>query len=380
MGYLHFFSLTTSNGISRLRESKSNSILNQNRRKLVSYQSSSWELLWIENVDKWANDKDICRVLLEEQADMIHDFLALTCTSRMPAPYQNWCVQDDNYSPMWYNMWNRSAFDIYWEHPAHIPANVEIPPPTPVVPTALDEHIVSRFVFMDETTGQTHIEYIEPLVSHLRFPLSGCFPTPSSPSFQPVVFRGYIIPPPPAAVSGVKKYYFDAGASNWNSGMGGPSLSYFHHMWARHSIEFDEIYAYEMTTDVSDFEVSVPDFAKNRTHFQKCAVASNRAGHTGDSPFIPLLIKELAPPGSFVFFKLDIDSPLVENGQIEFILDDPSNTIAELAYEHHILGNYLMYPYWIQASAFDNTSTTIRESYELFLRLRKKGIRAHSWI
>lgn len=351
-----------------------------NRRKLVAYHSSTWELLWIKNVDKWANNEDICRVLIEEQADMLHDFLALMCTSRMPAPYEDWCVQDDNYSPMWYNIRNRSAFDIYFWRPPFIPADVEIPPPIPVVPTASDEHIVSRFVFLDETTGQTYVEYIEPLVSHLRHPLARCLPTEAGD--WAVFFRGYIIPPPPpaAAVSGVKKYYFDAGASNWNGGMGGPSLSYFHHMWARHSIEFDEMYAFEITTNVSDFDASVPDFAKNRTHYQKCAVASNPAGHTEDSPFIPLLIKELAPEGSFVFFKLDIDSPIVENGQIEFILNDPKNTIAELAYEHHIVGNYLMYPYWIQASAFDNTSTTMAESYELFLKLRKKGIRAHSWI
>ena len=41
-----------------------------------------------------------------------------------------------------------------------------------------------------------------------------------------------------------KAYYFDAGASSWNSGAGGPSLSYFTEVWKRHGIDFDHIEAW----------------------------------------------------------------------------------------------------------------------------------------
>jgi hypothetical protein len=40
-----------------------------------------------------------------------------------------------------------------------------------------------------------------------------------------------------------------------------------------------------------------------------------------------------------------------------------------------VTGNYLM-PEW---GVVDN-GVTLRQSYELFLKLRQKGIRSHSWI
>ncbi len=325
----------------------------------------------IENVDKWGPKRDICRVLLKEQANFVHDFLSLTCTSRMPPPYQNWCVQDDSYRPMWYNMWNRTHFEISFKRPPHIPAGVKIPPPRPILPTSFDEHIFSRFVFLDETTGLTHTEYIEPLVSHLRFPLYKCIPPGEA-----LLFRGYVLPPPPMA--NVKKFYFDAGASSWNDGVGGPSLSYFHSMWARHGMEFDEIYAFEITTNATSFTNSLPDFIKDRIHYQQCAVTSTPDKHSPESPFLPLLIAEKtkqAAPNTYIFFKLDIDSPGIENSQIEYILNDPHNTIDEVAYEHHVQGNYFLPKVWYHPS-----TESLLDSYNLFLKMRRKGIRAHSWI
>lgn len=38
-------------------------------------------------------------------------------------------------------------------------------------------------------------------------------------------------------------------------------------------------------------------------------------------------------------------------------------------------GNYLMYPLWGTGA-----NLTLGESYQYFLKMRKKGIRAHSWI
>ena len=88
--------------------------------------------------------------------------------------------------------------------------------PQPVVPGPEHEEIVSKMVFRDDQTGEQYTEYIEPLVSHLRFPLCKCA------TFKPIVndgayhwhsitFKGYIIPPPPS-LKVEKKYLFDAGA------------------------------------------------------------------------------------------------------------------------------------------------------------------------
>ncbi len=321
---------------------------------------------------EWVAKKDICRVLLEDQVDFVHDFLSLTCTSRMPSPYQNWCVQDDSYRPMWYNTGNRTHFEIQFERPAHIPEGILIPPPQPIMPTSRDEHIFSRFIFLDETTEKIHIEYIEPLVSHLRFPLAKCIPNGEADSF-----RGYIIPPPP--MNDVKKYYFDAGASSWAAGSEGPSLSYFHHMWARHGMEFDEIFAFEMKTDAVRFAQSVPASVKDHVHYQQCAVTSDPRNHSLATPFLPTVIAEKTmaeAPNTYIFFKLDIDSGGIENAQIDYILNDRNNTIDELAYEHHTAGNYLMARTW----GFPKNTGTLFDSYQVFLKLRQKGIRAHSWI
>ena len=226
---------------------------------------------------------------------------------------------------------------------------------------------------MDEATGKKHVEYIEPLVSHLRWPLAGCIDL----NADHWIFRGYVIPPPAAAAAGRKSYYFDAGASSWNAGGGGPSLSYFSHMWGRHGIHFDEIRAFEMTTPAKEFHDTVPAAMKKRTFYQQCAVSSTMQGHTQATPFIPKLIADMTEPDSYVLFKLDIDSPAVENSQIEYILANTKNTVAELAYEHHVAGNYLMAP---ERWGPDCPKLTLRQSYDVFLNMRKKGIRAHSWI
>ena len=326
----------------------------------------------LDNAHNWVNATELCRVLMVDQADMLHDFLALTCTSRMPAPYQNWCVQNDTYVPMWYNMWNRNSFELLFQRPSHIPDTIQIPPPKAVMPTRNDEHIVSRFIFLDESTGKMYTEYIEPLVSHLRFPLAGCISDPNA-----LVFRGYIIPPPLLTLrKGTRKLYFDAGASSWSDGAGGPSLSYFYNMWLRHGIEFDEIHAFEMTTSLADFKATLPNFVKNRTFYQQCSVSSTPEKHSKKHPFVPLKIAEMSPPNSYVLFKLDIDSPSVENGQIDFILNDLNSSIIELAYEHHISGNIIMRPYW----GILDKNVSLKDSYEMFLTLRQKGIRAHSWV
>jgi hypothetical protein len=358
---------------------------------------SSQFFIRLDGVDDWGPKKDICRVLIEEQASLVHDLLELTCTSRMPAPYQDWCVQDDSFHPLWYNTANRKEFELSWVRPAHIPVGIEIPPPAPIVPTAKDEHIVSKFIFLDETTGRFHTEYIEPLVSHLRFPLCKCIqPFPVTPSYVPppgtpeyeyyaTMFRGWIIPPPPGVGYGVKKYYFDAGASSWSGGKGGPSLSYFKNMWERHGVNFDEIYAFEMTTSPADFDAAMPDFMKDHVFYQQCAVSSHAEEDSPVHPFLPMLIERKTDPNDYVLFKLDIDSPKVEDGNIFYILDDPNNNIDEVVWEHHVRGNYLLTE-WRggRTDQEENESLlnnlTLRQSYEFFLKMRQKGIRAHSWI
>lgn len=346
------------------------------RRKFVSYTSSAWEQLWLNNVDSWSRNHSICQVLLEQQLDYVHDFLNLSCTSRygetpLLYPGAKWCVIDDGVQPLWYDTANRKDWMFLFRVPmllknASIPTNSH-----PVQPGPQHEHIVSKFVFLDETTGEEYVEYIEPLVAALRHPLAHCakFKTRFS------LFRGYVIPPPTRPRVD-KVLYFDAGASSWNSGAGGPSLSSFWHMWDRQGITFDHVYAYELTTPLENFTVTVPPQFQNKVTYQQCAVSSSMDVDTDEKPFLPKLIKRLTSKDDYVLFKLDIDSPDVEAGNIEYILQDEDNGIDEVAWEHHVDGNYLMMAQW----GTIHSHMSLYESYQYFLKLRQKGIRAHSWV
>ena len=217
-------------------------------------------------------------------------------------------------------------------------------PPQPVVPGPEHEEIVSKMIFRDDQTGEHYTEYTFPLVSHLRFPLCKCA------NFLPIgdnryhwhsiIFKGYILPPPPA-LKVRQKYYFDAGASNWSDEVS--SLKYFHDMWLRSGHIFDKIFAYEYGTTVQDFYKGVPDFVKDRVHYQQCAVVSSpEEEKLGFEPFLPSVIKRQATAADYVLFKLDIDQPNVEHGTIDYILNDPNNFIDKIAFEHH--GEYFALP------------------------------------
>jgi hypothetical protein len=305
-------------------------------RKFVSYTPSKWEQLWLDNVDEWAKAKKICDVILVDQAEFVHDFMKLTCTSFVG---DKWCRMDDAYRPLWYNTDDRTKFNVSFDQPPELDG-IPIPPPNPVKPGPEHEHIVSKFVFLDETTGLEYTEYIEPLVSHLRHPLSQCL-NASKPFLWVSVFRGYVLPPPSKPPIGDGKVlYFDAGSSSWSKGAGGPSLSYFTSVWKRHGIEFDRIQAYELRTPPKDFYQSVPAHFQNKTIYRQCAVASYFDEETIDSPFLPNEIARIAKPDDYVFFKLDIDSPPVEDGSIQYILNNDEVHVDELAWEHH--GTFLM--------------------------------------
>jgi len=248
------------------------------------------------------------------------------------------------------------------------------------------EHVLSKFTFLDEETGEQYVEYIEPLISHLRFPLANCIKfLPYGEDWAPrnhwyaLENRAWVITPPADLKNRLSSLrYWDAGASDWASGMGGSSLKYFYEQWKRRGNQFDEIYAYEMTTTSEDFYNTVPLDVKDRVHYKQCAVVSEpKEEKLPDSPFIPSAIKRDSSPNDYVLFKLDIDSPVIEHGSINFILEDEENTIDELVWEHHVAGNYLMTEW---GKAEHQAQFTLRESYELFLRMRQKGIRGHSWI
>ncbi len=181
--------------------------------------------------------------------------------------------------------------------------------------------------------------------------------------------------------------YFDAGASSWSQGAGGPSLEYFSNMWQRHGIVFDDIFAFEATTSADQFYQSIPNlFWSDRTFYQQGYVSSRPEDDTPATPFIPKFIQRQATVDDYVVFKLDIDSPGIEEANIEYLLgpekgNDAYRWIDELFWEHHVYENPFMRHFWFPPqSPVNQTDPTLKGSYKMFLTLRQLGIRAHSWV
>jgi hypothetical protein len=148
----------------------------KNRRKFVSYTSSEWEQLWLDNVDEWQEKQQICQVLLHDQLLYVREFLTAMCTSRYLKPQESWCEIDDTLYPLWYDSKPDSKELTLQFVKSPVPWRARPDGPArPVTPGPENERVLSKFVFFDEVTRKEYIEYIEPLVSHLRFPLAKCF-------------------------------------------------------------------------------------------------------------------------------------------------------------------------------------------------------------
>lgn len=84
----------------------------QDRRSFVRYESSPWEQIWLDNIDRWGQDEVVCEELhTPAQMRYMHDFLTLMCSARYEAPHDNWCIIDDEHRPLWYNTADRTAYE-----------------------------------------------------------------------------------------------------------------------------------------------------------------------------------------------------------------------------------------------------------------------------
>lgn len=342
-----------------------------------TYVSSAWEELWVSNVRGWQKSEDICREVDKSQQVQMEKYTWALCSSMTNDP--SVCVLDDGAKKIFYDR-NQHTFKV--EQPSSVTV---IEPPKAVVP---DDPSIFSYFEVRGCDGLVTREYIEPLVSHLRHPLAKCqkpfYPGPKRPYLT--VARSWLVPPP--SISSEKKaYYFDAGATNWlardlgstSSGdsLGGSSLAYFTTVFLRHGIHFDVIEAWEGSTSEGDFYDTVPADYKDRTIYHNEWIATDQ----GDAakPFVPTVIREKTNKDDYVVFKLDIDSKDVETKIVDHLLSDDNDDlewIDEFIWEHHV-DNYLMNPNWGETV---DTTKDIRDSYEYFLRLRKLGVRAHSWV
>ena len=99
----------------------------------------------------------------------------------------------------------------------------------------------------------------------------------------------------------------------------------------------------------------------------------------GNSSNPLVMLKSICTVDDFCSIKIDIDNTAVELEFIRQIVSDPElyTLIDELFFEHHTCNPYL-WLWWGCEHGFCDHS--LGDSYDLFLHLRKLGIRAHSWI
>mmetsp|Transcript_13690 Transcript_13690/g.20184 ORF Transcript_13690/g.20184 Transcript_13690/m.20184 type:complete len:409 (-) Transcript_13690:342-1568(-) len=339
------------------------------RRKFVSYESSPWEKYWLNNTDNLHDNNKICSVLLKDQINQLRDYLEVLCT-RYFRPHDDWCIIDDAFFPLWFNIGNKETLDLTFENP--LPLIVQAPPVEPVSPNNQYEHILSKFTYFDEIKNETYHEYIEPLVGHLRFPLHKCLhPVPIIPQYRNhyTSFRGWILPPPPV-VRGDRALLFDSSASSWESKSGGLSAQFISEIWLRHGVGIDEVWAFDDNTTPSEFFQGVPGSMMGVTHFKHGALADG-LDTSKEKAFLPLFIREHATENDYVILKLD--TKLV--GILDHLthMHPEYNQVDEIVWEHKSETMFL----------FENdlpNNLTIQQIYEMFLKLRQKGIRAHAWM
>jgi hypothetical protein len=248
-------------------------------------------------------------------------------------------------------------------------------------PSNLDERVFSFFEYKYICDGrlQTHKTWIEPLSHALRHPNALC-------DGASIVDRSYLLMASRDDVDregrlrcldrACQSIMIDVGASTWNTGAGGASQSWFEQAYRKNGVKFDRYLMWE-ATPMSDSDIfgQLPPELWHKYQYFNVPASSDIT-----NPASPInVLKQVAQPGDFVVFKLDIDNFVVESAILDQIVNDPMvlALVDEFVYEEHVNFGPMVKCCW-RATA--NPNLTLHDSYQHFLQLRAKGIRAHSWV
>lgn len=231
--------------------------------------------------------------------------------------------------------------------------------------------IFSYFTFQNSCTGEISTDFIEPLAGLTRSPLYCLL------GEEYLVSKDYLVVSwnvskkvrPPA-----RAFFFDLGASLYNSGIGGASQSWFEDMYAARGVQWDGIFAWEVTPqDPTLVWCQIPAHLKPVYHWFNIPVNAE-PGHPDNALDY---IRATALPEDFVVLKLDIDNTPVEEALVMQIIRDPEllGLIDEFYFEHHV-NTQPMNRYWLMQGA----PQTLADSYRIFTALRDRGVIAHAWV
>jgi hypothetical protein len=242
--------------------------------------------------------------------------------------------------------------------------------------TAFPESVFSKFTFQNNCTGEIVTDYIEPLAGLTRSPLfclkgrkfivqKDYLVISSNVSRKTEVGTSCYIP---------KSFYFDLGASTYNTGVGGPSQSWFVESYESKGIHWDGIYGWEVTPySPSGVWRIIPPRLKPIYHWYNIPV-NPEPGHPDNALDY---IRRVARPEDYVLLKIDIDNTPVEEALIHQLLSSNEllGLVDELFFEHHV-NTVPMHPSW----RTQNSPQKLEDTYFIFTSLRNKGVMAHSWV
>lgn len=174
--------------------------------------------------------------------------------------------------------------------------------------------------------------------------------------------------------NGALAIYIDFGASLYDQGAGGASQRWFVDQFEAEGIQFAHIFAFEAKThDAKVVFDRIPSNLIPNYHWYNVKISSDPK----DKFFAWRFLKEVAQKRDYVLVKLDIDNTQVEEGIVNYLIQDKGamELIDEMFWEHHV-NIPAMYSNWHT----QNAKSYLHDTYNYFRQLRENGIRAHSWV
>jgi hypothetical protein len=247
------------------------------------------------------------------------------------------------------------------------------------------------------TLGETHTSYIEPVFGTMRHPKF--FSTDGSQTY--LVNKEYMMIDKWAlhnlhtrwrrryrhrtdsnrnhyyaanAHASIRSFFVDMGASLYSSGYGGASQSWFVGLADCQCVPFTDMMLFEAHVHAAPLVwSSPPDHLHPNYYWYNYPLQIQT--DSWRNPLNHLLAK--LSPNDVVTVKVDFDSPGLEIAIINTILQFPElyQTIDELFYEYHVKMAY-MHRFWPTA----DKTVNVMDSIDVFRSLRRRGIRAHSWV
>ncbi|XP_055339268.1 uncharacterized protein LOC129588879 [Paramacrobiotus metropolitanus] len=304
-------------------------ILSNNRDctlEFIGYESSAFEFLWLNHILEWQGDPCAQFPAQRRQADAWVTYTARAQYRRPVKPAPKGIFSAFRYR------------DICDEHEVRVP--------------------------------------IEPLAMVTRHPYT-CLPDPvSTASYHEryAADKEYLLTAwnAPETAAG-KAYYFDLGASTYDTGPGGASQKWIVDQYKLRGVDFHRIFAWEAKPyDPETIFQSIPAELHHTYHWYNFPASANPDSHR--NPWNTL--QRVVSAEDFVVVKMDIDTPEIENRLVRQLLADPQLQVLidDFYFEHHVNATP-MSAFWGPIK-----DLYLKDTYEIFLALRQAGIRAHSWV